>query len=56
MSNRQSDSSKLHLLSSPSTYSYRSSPHPPIPGRKGGDLQKEGVWHIEAVGVVSFWS
>ena len=31
-------------------------PTPPTPGREGGDLQKEGVWHIETVGVGSSWS
>ena len=38
------------------TYSYRRSPTRPLPGGMGGGLQKEVVWHIEAVGVVSSWS
>jgi hypothetical protein len=36
--------------------SFQEIPHPPISGREGGDLRKEGVWRIEAVGVVSSWS
>ena len=47
---------QLHPALPPAPIPTGDPPTRPPPGGRGGDLQKEGVWHIETVGVGSSWS